>query len=121
MMELSDLVGLPFKPHGRDEKGIDCFGLVWLIARRRGTPVKDAWYEGFNPELIKLADQMEVSKIPELKPDCIIEMEKDGRLHLGYAIDMDRMIHATINEGVIVENIGKYPVKGYYAFNKNFT
>jgi len=115
-MELSDLVGIPFKPHGRDENGIDCFGLIRLIAFRRGTPIKDVWYEGFDPELVKLADQMEVKKIPELRRDCIIEMEKDGRLHLGYAIDDDSMIHATVNEGVIVEKIGRYPVKGYYMF-----
>jgi cell wall-associated NlpC family hydrolase len=112
---LSDLIGLPYKTHGRDESGLDCFGLVWLIALRNGTPIEDPWYKGFSPELIKLADQMNVEKT-EFKTGCIIEMEKEGRLHLGYSIDNERMIHATRNEGVIVEEIGKYPVKAYWAF-----
>ena len=117
MLCCTDLIGIPYKPHGRDESGIDCFGLIWLIAFRRGTPIPDPWYKGFDPELIKLADQMEVHKIDDLIPDCIIEMEKEGRLHLGYALDTEQMIHATINEGVVVEQIGKYTIKGFYQFN----
>jgi cell wall-associated NlpC family hydrolase len=114
-VDISDLVGLPYKVHGRDESGLDCFGLIMLIAYRNGTPIKDVWYKGFDPSLMQLAGQMNVEKT-ELKSGCVIEMEKDSRLHLGYSIDDKRMIHATMNEGVIVENIGKYPVKGYWKF-----
>jgi cell wall-associated NlpC family hydrolase len=116
MLYLADLVGLPYKVHGRDESGLDCFGLIWLISLRNGTPIEDVWYKGFDPALIKLADQMNVEKIDGLTPGCVVEMEKEGRLHLGYSLDERRMIHATMNEGVIVEDIGKYPVKGYWAF-----
>jgi len=66
----------------------------------------------FDPSLMCLADQMGVGW-SGLAPGCVVEMEKDGRLHLGYAIDERRMIHASLNEGVIVEDIGTYPVKGY--------
>ena len=104
--------------HGRDESGLDCFGLIWLIAYRNGTPIPDVWYKGFDPSLMGLADQMAVEKC-EFQPGCVIEMEKDSRLHLGYALDNERMIHATHNEGVIVENIVNYKVKGYYQFNGN--
>ena len=116
-MTISDLVGLPYKVHGRDESGLDCFGLIWLIALRNGTPINDPVYKGFNPELVKLADEIGVKKIEHFEKGCIIEMIKDGRLHLGYALDETQMIHCTINEGVIVENIYRYPVKGFYIFN----
>ena len=116
-MEFSDLIGIPFSPHGRDETGIDCFGLIWLIAFRKGIIIPDPWYKGFDLSLILEAEKMPVKKIKSLEPGCVIEMEKNGRLHLGYAIDTERMIHATKNEGVVIEKIGKYPIKGYYAFN----
>jgi len=116
LRSVADLVGIPYARHGRDECGLDCFGLVWLIAKRSGTPIEDVWYSGFDPKLMRLADQMGVERIGELRAGCVIEMEKDGRLHLGYAIDEKRMIHASINEGVIVEDIGAHPIKGYWAF-----
>jgi hypothetical protein len=116
-MEVSDLIGLPYKVHGRDETGLDCFGLIWLIAKRNGTPIKDPVYKGFDPSLVKLANYIGVKQINEFQTGCILEIEKNGRLHLGYSIDNERMIHCTHNEGVIVENIINYQVKGYYVFN----
>jgi cell wall-associated NlpC family hydrolase len=114
-LPVDDLVGLPYKAHGRDETGLDCFGLILIIASRNGTPIPDVWYKGFDPSLIKLAEQMNVEKTDKLQAGCIIEMENKGRLHLGYSLDDKKMIHATL-EGVIVENIGKYPVKGCWKF-----
>jgi len=115
--DLADLVGLPYKPHGRDENGIDCFGLIWLIAFRMGRPIPDVPYRGFDPAHMKLADRMNVHKIENRETGCVIEMLKDGRLHLGFAVDSERMIHATTNEGVVVDPIGKYPVAGYWQFD----
>jgi cell wall-associated NlpC family hydrolase len=112
-VNLSDLVGIPYRDHGRDESGLDCFGLIWLIARRNGTPIPDPWYENSNPSQIKLADQMNVEKC-EFHPGCIIEMVRGGRLHLGYALDTEKMIHCTRDEGVVVENIDQ--AKGYWRF-----
>jgi len=114
-MDVSDLVGLPYKIHGRDESGLDCFGLIWLIAKRNGTPIKDPVYKGFDPSLSKLADFVGLKKC-EFKVGCVLEIEKERRLHLGYAIDRDRMIHCSINEGVIVEDMRIYKVKGCYTF-----
>jgi len=113
---LDDLIGLPYKVHGRGESGLDCFGLIRLIAFRNGTPIKDPAYKGFDPQLVKLAEEIGLKKIENFKTGCVLEIEKDGRLHLGYSIDNERMIHSTHNEGVIVENIINYKVKGYYEF-----
>jgi len=116
-MDISDLIGIPYKVHGRDETGLDCFGLIWLIAKRNGTPIKDPVYKGFDPSLAKLADFVGLKK-SGFQTGCVLEIEKEGRLHLGYAVDQERMIHCAINEGVIVENIELYKVKGYYQFKE---
>jgi hypothetical protein len=117
-MDISDLVGISYKIHGRDESGLDCFGLIWLIAKRNGTPVRDPVYKGFDRDLMRLYEYVGVLKAEVFEIGCILEIEKDNRLHLGYSIDRDRMIHCTHNEGVIVEDINKYQVKGYYKFKE---
>ena len=116
MRKVADLVGIPYARHGRDECGLDCFGLIWLIAKRNGTPIDDPWYRGYDPSLMGKAESVGLERADGLEPGRVIEMVKDGRLHLGYAIDERRMIHAAINGGVIVEDIGRYPVKGYWTF-----
>jgi cell wall-associated NlpC family hydrolase len=115
-MELADLIGIPYRPHGRDEKGVDCFGLIWIIAGRRGTPIPDVWHEKIDPAT-GLAKAMKVHKVNQCEPGCVIEMEDRGRPHLGYAIDGKRMIHATMRDGVCVDDIGALPVRGYYGFD----
>lgn len=47
MIEYADLIGAPFKSHGRDIKtGVDCYGLVQAVFRREGIelPEFDADY-----------------------------------------------------------------------------
>jgi len=114
-IKIDDLIGIPYKVHGRDESGLDCYGLIWLIAKRNKTPLKDPIYKGFHPELMVLAEYVGL-KHCEFKVGCVLEIEKEGRLHLGYSIDNERMIHCTINEGVIVEEIEYFNVKGYFDF-----
>jgi hypothetical protein len=116
-MELADLIGIPYKPHGRDENGVDCFGLIRIIAGRRGTPIPDVWYEKSDPALISLAQSMKVHKLAQCEAGCVIEMEDRSRLHLGYAIDRKRMLHVTIRDGVCVDDIGILPIRGYYGFD----
>jgi len=115
-MDVSDLIGIPYKIHGRDESGLDCYGLIWLIANRNGTPIKDPAYKGFDPSLSCLANYVGLKKIDKFQVGCVLEIDNKGRLHTGYVIDQDRMIHATHSDGVIVENIVNYNVKGYYKF-----
>jgi len=115
-MDLSDLIGIPYKVHGRDESGLDCFGLIWLIAKRNCTPIHDPVYKGFNCTLVKLADYVGLKNLDEFKIGCVIEIEREDRLHLGYSIDKNRMIHATLSDGVTVEDISNYKVKGYWIW-----
>jgi len=116
LRNVSDLVGIPYARHGRDESGLDCFGLIWLIAERNGTPIDDPWYRGYDPSLAQMGESIGLEKLDTFETGSVIEMLNNGRLHLGYAIDKKRMIHAALSDGVIVEDIGTYPVKGYWKF-----
>jgi hypothetical protein len=111
-----DLLGIPYKPHGRGEDGLDCFGLILVISRRLGKPIPDVWYEKNDPALMSLAERMGVHKAEGPAAGRIIEMDYFRRLHLGYAVDAEKMLHATF-DGVRVDAIGIYAVRGYYAFN----
>jgi hypothetical protein len=66
---------------------------------------------------MSLAKSMKVHKLERCEEGCVIEMEENGRLHLGYAVDGKRMIHATLRDGVCVDSIGALPVRGYYGFD----
>lgn len=114
---MADLIGIPYGPHGRNETKLDCLGLILLIAQRRGTPIPDVWYENSDPALIALAEKMNVHKLDKCEVGCVIEMNAQGHLHLGYAIDDKRMIHTTIKDGVCVDDIGTYPIRGYYGID----
>jgi hypothetical protein len=63
-----------------------------------------------------LAEQIGLKKIDVFQAGCVLEILKNGRLHIGYAIDDNKMIHCVLNEGVIIEEIKNYDVKGYYLF-----
>jgi cell wall-associated NlpC family hydrolase len=113
--ELEPFIGVPYRPHGRGSSGMDCYGLILAIAGLLGKPLPDVWYEGHDLSLMSLASAMNVKKLDKPEPGCILEMEHRGRLHLGYAIDKERMIHATLC-GVCVDPIGTIKIRGYYGF-----
>jgi cell wall-associated NlpC family hydrolase len=115
-MNYADLIGIPYKAHGRDENGLDCFGLILIISKRLGKPMPDVWYERGDPALVSLARRMGVHAIESRMPGCIIEMNYSHRLHLGYAVDRESMIHATFH-GVCIDPIGIYNIRGFYAFD----
>lgn len=102
----ADMVGLPYKDLGRDEKGIDCFGLVMKIYARRGIIVPDIKYG------LTDADRAEALSSPknligwfpcELRPGAVITFRRNGYVqHCGVCIDDDRFIHASEDHGCVV-------------------
>lgn len=45
-----DYLGVPFQHRGRTEAGVDCAGLLVLVALKRGYPVKDLTIYGREPQ-----------------------------------------------------------------------
>jgi cell wall-associated NlpC family hydrolase len=119
-MYLDDLIGIPYKDHGRDESGMDCYGLILEIARRRGIHLRDFWYDPKRYENITSYKLLPVHQVADWAPGRVVEIDYKGRLHLGYVLDDQRMIHTTTH-GVCVSPVNAYHVRGVYAFDEEET
>lgn len=48
MVDISDLLGIRYKTHGRDRNGYDCYGLVIEVMKRYGINMPDFQYNSYN-------------------------------------------------------------------------
>ena len=65
MIDVSDLIGVPFVEFGRDkENGLDCYGLAIEVEKRLGKDLKDVVLEKFNREKVeKTVPTLNVKKL----------------------------------------------------------
>ena len=118
MIKYDDLLGVPFKTHGRDKSGMDCYGLVLECLRREGKSL---------PDFVYMSEKQPAGALPqyaartgarpgEKAPGSVAEYENsDGTLHVGYMIDRDLLLHMTytgvrISPAGIFKNITFYEV-----------
>lgn len=117
MIQIDDLLGVPYKDHGRDKSGYDCYGLAIEVARRFGYKLDDVYYENHNLELS--AEYIPtLNTTPRDTPDegVLIEMQYKNEIHIGVCLNGYDFIHATRN-GVRVNKIGTFKIRGYYGIN----
>ena len=109
MIDLSDLIGVPFVEFGRDvQNGLDCYGLAIEVEKRMGKQLKDVVLEKFDREkVVKTLPVLNVHKIKEIKEGAILEFygKLDKRLHVAVALDKRTFIHATENQGVRISSL----------------
>lgn len=114
---LDDLIGQPYKIHGRGDGGFDCYGLAIEVERRYGKKLNDAYYDS---EVTKWHDvnapSLNVREVSEPAPGIIIEMTLKGMdaLHIGVCVDKRRFIHCTEKHGVHVSMIAAFPAGRYF-------
>lgn len=117
MIQLNDLLGVPYKDHGRDINGMDCYGLAIEVSRRYGYRLDDVLYDDHD---IRLSDEhkptLNVSPINAPEAGAIIEMQYGSELHIGVCINKREFIHMT-RAGCRISPIGVYKVRGYYGVN----
>ena len=107
----SALIGIPFVPHGRDEKGVDCWGLLRLAMQRgRGILLSEARGEYKNPcdpteikpyvERLRRQDERwrEVAEGAEEPGDAVLLRLRGVPMHVGLVVAPGWMLH--INRGV---------------------
>ena len=110
MIDVADLIGVPFVEFGRDIKnGLDCYGLAIEIERRLGKTLKDVALEKFDREKVeRTAPNLNVKKLrlDEISEGVILEFYglQDKRLHVAVALDKNTFIHATENQGVRISS-----------------
>ena len=113
-MDIIKYLSIPFKDRGRDENGVDCFGLVQMIYRdefeiqlpsyiemNENEKDKKAICHAINSEK-KLSGWLETTN-PKFGNLIILNLL--GRpLHLGVMLDNSSFIHCMKGKGTIIEN-----------------
>ena len=97
-------LGVPYLNNGRTEKGLDCWGLVYLYYN---LVLKEKI-----PELSETMGELrDFQKLNDPSEDSIVMLILMGKdIHVGVMIDEKRMIHCDPQVGVVIENV----------FNKNY-
>jgi cell wall-associated NlpC family hydrolase len=100
-------IGTPFAHQGRNRHGVDCIGLLVVVARELGLSQYDFGGYGRVPDgatiLREAATQLEPVPIPERQPADIFVMRWTREpQHLGF-ISPRGVIHAWARHGGVVE------------------
>lgn len=115
MIDVSDLIGVPYLDNGRSLEGLDCYGLAIEVEKRFGKILRDAVYENHDLELSeKWAPLLNVKKTDFIKEGALLEIHVGKTLHVAVALDSTTMIHATTNQGVRISRIAAYKIAGVY-------
>lgn len=116
-IQLNDLIGAPYKDHGRDASGYDCYGLAIEVARRYGYKLNDVIYNDHNLALsAENVPTLNVTPIDAPREGAIIEMEYGNEIHIGVAINNREFIHMT-RTGCRINQIGIFKIRGIYGIN----
>jgi cell wall-associated NlpC family hydrolase len=122
-MKINDLVGVPYVKHGRDLRGLDCYGCAILAENiLTGKELPDVFYE--NPTDEQRAEVMKI--VEEGVPHIILDRPEKGAIveifflglpsHVGVCLGEGLFIHAIEKIGVVIEPLWRYKrrIKGYY-------
>lgn len=113
MIDVSDLIGIPYKQNGRDKNGFDCYGLAIEVEKRFGTPLVDIFQEtGSLPN--EKEKTLNVEKTDFIQEGCVLEMYIKGELHIGVALSPEIFIHCTYNQGVRLSYCKYYKIENVY-------
>lgn len=125
-MRYDDLLNVPYKPHGRDGSGYDCYGLCLEMCRRAGTPLRDMQGDLTELSADRVSDYigggMNVREIPAPKVGALAYSVYGGNIHIGYIVERGKMLHATTDKGVRVSPLAiMKPVAYYEVVNESDT
>ena len=125
MLDLDDLYGCPFKLHGRDLSGFDCYGLVIEVEKRLGRTLKDLHAEYTEDNYLQKLDENAESFIKDMElikteqpvlGDIILFLDKNGcSVHVGVYLKRDDFIHCD-GQGVHIDNLESYFRRKWEAY-----
>lgn len=118
---IAKYVGLPYRSGGRDETGIDCWGLVFLVYPREfgiavpvlpGVSANSAL--GIHRTIVETVKQ---DWLPIEKPidGCVVTMsQKTAEHHVGLWVDADggKVVHSWKGQSVIADTLLRLRLKG---------
>lgn len=133
MIQLDDLIGVPFKNNGRDIKtGLDCYGLVMEVFKRFGQKLPEYWADFDDAEKVSSIIHEEAAsskwkRMPDNEPlpvPCLVAIRFGVPApcvnHTGVYIGNGKFIHIREKTGVVVENIHsvmwRHVIDGFYVY-----
>ena len=112
------LIGIPFKDFGRDEKGLDCFGLVLYYYKHfLNKKVKDFFYDDLLSinvkDILKIQDQWDViNNIKDIKKNDVLLIDSIlASTHILIYIGDNQILHCNYKIGVCIEDFKKYSTR----------
>lgn len=122
MIEVEDLVGIPFVDGGRGAAGYDCWGLAMEIFRRRGIELPDYPVSAMAVDAIAgelAANEHSWIKLPEAEVGCLVVLRfacGNWANHVGVYIGEGKFIHAYIKTGVCIDRLSRWKsrIAGFY-------
>ena len=124
-------VGIPFKTHGRDRSGLDCWGLIELVQREQlggHWPQYEGadWFAGQSPEVVAtdaVIHTTHFTRLPEGQEqmgDGILIRMRGFPFHVGLVLAPGRMLHTTEEAGSVIENyrsmLWTHRMMGFYRY-----
>lgn len=112
---IDDLLGIPYKLHGRDKDGYDCYGLVIEVEKRFGRRLPD-FYTKSKADHLNIGELIKSSRIIKTNTpvlgDLILFYDSKGRtVHIGVYLKNDDFIHCDCY-GVRISKLSSYFRKG---------
>lgn len=125
MVQIDDLLGIPFKVHGRDKKGFDCYGYLKFLEHRCGHEMPDLHKEYTENSMEAELDHNAREFIKQCglkktdKPrteDIVLFFDDKGRaVHVGFYLKCDDFTHCD-GYGVRVSNLKTYFRQNYEVY-----
>jgi hypothetical protein len=126
-MNYNKYIGLPYATNGRDESGIDCWGLVRLFYKQEYNielPSYTEEYDGaYDTRILGMMDlyKNNWSQVQQPEVGSVIVFNILGEpFHVGVYIGDDKFIHARDGMDSVVESVNSprwsKRIEGYYAY-----
>jgi len=127
-MGLSEYIGIPYGDHGRNQKALDCWGLLWLIYKEQfniGLPsYTDRYASAEDQETVSHLIHNEIGPWTQVDAnqvqfgDAVLLRIKGEPWHIGVVISQGLMIHVMKGIDVCLErydrSMWQHRVMGIY-------
>lgn len=125
-VDVSDLIGMKYKPHGRGNGGYDCYGLAIEVEKRFGYTLPDFEYEEtdgrIEVEAKSLLSKGNARQINDFIPGAIILLQnvQGMKTHIGVYLGDGMFIHSHIKRNVCVDTVKshRHCISGVYIWQQ---
>ena len=117
MEDLNKYIGIPWKLNGRNFKGIDCIGLVWLYFKELGIKIPDGdgqliEKQSCRKDIVRLVKVLQtftikINRENIIPNDILLFILPKQDVMVGIYLGFDKFIHCDRNDGSIMSRFSK--------------